>query len=85
MKHAGSATLDALEALLVKLRDLPGRIEKKPGIFYVKSKAYLHFHEDPSGIFADAKLGGDEFERFPVNTKHEQESLLRLVVRNRNA
>ena len=85
MKHAGSATLSSLGALLAKLRVLPGLVEKKPGIFYVKSKAYLHFHEDPTGVFADAKLSGEEFERFPVNTKLEQESLLRAVAKNRNA
>jgi hypothetical protein len=83
MKHAGSAALDSLKELLASLRALPGLIEKKPGIFYVKSKAYLHFHEDPSGVFADARLSGDEFERYPVNTKHEQESLLKFVAKNR--
>ena len=85
MKHAGSATLSSLEALLAKLRSLPGLVEKKPGIFYVKAKAYLHFHEDPAGIFADVKLSRDEFERFPVNTKHEQESLFMHVAKNRAA
>jgi len=85
MKHAGSATLGSLEALLAKIRDQPGLIEKRPGIFYVKAKAYLHFHEDPAGIFADVRLSGDEFERFQVNTRHEQESLFRLVAKNRAA
>ena len=60
-------------------------VERKPGIFYVKAKAYLHFHEYPSGVFADARLGGDEYERFPVNTKPEQEFLLTLVAKTRNA
>lgn len=85
MKHASAATLNLLETLLVSLRTLPGLVERKPGIFYVKSKAYLHFHEDPDGIFADVKLTGDEFERFAVTTKQEQESLLRLVAKNRAA
>jgi hypothetical protein len=84
MKHAGPASLSSLEAFLVKLRALPGLVERKRGIFYVKSKAYLHFHEDPAGVFADAKLGGDEFERFPVNTRQEQEFLLGLLTRDRN-
>lgn len=82
MKHAGSSTIKLLEALLVKLRVLPGLVERKPGIFYAKSKAYLHFHEDPTGVFADVKLSGNEFERFPVNTQQEQESLLKLVVKS---
>jgi DNA transformation protein and related proteins len=83
MKHAGPAALRSLETLLVKLRGLPGLIEKKPGIFYVKSKAYLHFHEDPAGLFADARLMSDEFERFPVNTKKQQESLFKQLVQRR--
>ena len=85
MKHAGAATLGLLETLLMKLRGLPALKEKKPGIFYVKSKPYLHFHEDPAGIFADVRLGGAEFERFPVNTEPEQQSLLQLVAKDQAA
>lgn len=61
MKHAGEATLDALEPLLGELRLLPRLKEKKRGTFYVGSKAFLHFHEDPAGPFADLKtsLDGD--------------------------
>jgi hypothetical protein len=83
MKHAGAATLQLLENLLTQLRSLPGLTEKRPGIFYVKSKAYLHFHEDPAGIFADVRLGGDEFDRLPVNTKREQAMLIMVVAKNR--
>jgi hypothetical protein len=83
MKHATAATLNLLEDLLAKLRILPGLTERKPGIFYVKSKAYLHFHEDPAGLFVDVKLEGDDFERFPVNTKQEQTQLIQLVAKNR--
>jgi hypothetical protein len=79
MKHAGPATLMTLETLLEKLRVLPGLVEKKPGIFYLKSKAYLHFHEDPAGIFADVRLAGDDFERFAVNTIRQQGALLELI------
>jgi hypothetical protein len=81
MKHAGHATLVRLETLLKSLRALPGLIEKKPGIFYLKSKAYLHFHEDPAGIFADVRLAGDEFERFAINTRQEQDALLERISR----
>jgi hypothetical protein len=85
MKHAGTSTLVLLEALLMKLRGLPSLKEKRPGIFYVKSMPYLHFHEDPAGIFADVRLGGEEFERFPVNTEREQQFLFKLVVKNQAA
>ena len=85
MKHAGTATLGLLEALVVKLRGLRAIKEKRPGIFYIKSKPFLHFHEDPAGVFADVRLSGEDFERFPVNTKHEQESLFKLVAKNLGA
>jgi hypothetical protein len=81
MKHAGPATLMNLKTLLERLRFLPGLVEKKPGIFYLKSKAYLHFHEDPAGNFADVRLAGDDFERFAVNTSQEQEALLERIAK----
>lgn len=68
-----------LETLLEKLRLVPGLVEKKPGIFYCKSKAYLHFHEDVAGIFADVRLAGDGFERFAVNSRQEQDALLQRI------
>ena len=41
--------------------------EKKPGIFYRKSRAFLHFHEDPIGLFADVRdQSGLDFDRFDV-------------------
>ncbi len=77
MKHATEKTLLELTPLLDELRKRPMR-EKKLGIFYVKSKSFLHFHEDPSGLYADLRVG-DEFERFPANTKTEQSLLLKAV------
>jgi hypothetical protein len=79
MKHATEASLLGLTALLDELRKRPMK-EKKLGIFYVKSKSFLHFHEDPAGLFADLRIG-DGFERFPVNTKLEQTKLLNEVER----
>ena len=55
MKHAGANTLAALEPLLLRVRERAELVERTPGSFYRKSKAYLHFHEDPSGIYADVK------------------------------
>ena len=84
MKHASSTTLGALEPLLVRLRGVPGLTEKKLGVFYVKSSAYLHFHEDPAGLFADVKLSAKDFERFPVNTQREQDALFTRVRAHRS-
>ena len=85
MKHAGPSALHSLQELLASLRRLPGLVERKPGIFYVKSKAYLHFHEDPAGLFADVRLAGGEFERFRVNNQQEQSALLKAVTADRSA
>jgi hypothetical protein len=78
MKHAGPETLNGLERLLAKLRKNEVLTERKPGTFYLKSSAFLHFHEDPEGIFADLKIAGT-FERFRVSTRAEQAAFLREV------
>ena len=79
MKHAGPATLLVLAPLLDRLRQMPALKERTPGSFYRKSQAFLHFHEDPAGNFADVKLGGKDFTRLPVDTGEQQARLLALV------
>jgi hypothetical protein len=81
MKHAGRRTLTALEPVLRALREHPGLVEKSPGTFYVKSKAFLHFHEDPAGLFADVKEDLHTFARYRVSTRAEQKELLARVKR----
>ncbi len=78
MRHITSSGLDRLDPFLVKLRRLEGLREKKRGVFYRRSRAFLHFHEDPEGLFADVRLA-DEFERFRVSSKAEQKALLRRL------
>jgi hypothetical protein len=78
MRHATSAALDELEPLLERLRSVPGLVEKRRGIFYRRSKAFLHFHEDPSGIHADVRFG-EEFERVRVGTNVERETLIARI------
>jgi hypothetical protein len=78
MKHAGPEALDRLEPLLTTLRTLTGLREKSRGTFYRGSRAFLHFHEDPAGLFADVRLDV-EFERLRVTTAREQDRLLRRV------
>jgi hypothetical protein len=78
MKHAGDEALSKIEPLLRSLRRLEGVRERKKGVFYRKSKAFLHFHEDPAGIFADVRSGRD-WVRFPVNTAAECREILRSV------
>jgi hypothetical protein len=56
MKHAGAEVLESLEALLVHLRAIGDLRERLCGTFCRKS--FLHFHEDPAGIFADLRTAG---------------------------
>ena len=78
MKHAGPLALEALELLLEELRKIAGLVERKRGIFYQGAAAFVHFHEDPAGMFADLKSGAD-FERYAVNTPAEIARLLRAA------
>ena len=82
MKHAGPATLAQLDAVLHEIRKRPQLRERTPGSFYVKSKGYLHFHEDPAGVFADVKLDFTEFTRMRVTTAREQQALLVRIDRS---
>ena len=52
MKHAGPAALDDLRELIATIQ-LRGPKERSPGVFYRGGKAWLHFHEDKAGLFAD--------------------------------
>lgn len=68
MRHARPEDLDRIEPLLEQIRALGGLKEKKRGCFYLKAKGFLHFHEDPKGMFAD--IGGGDglpFERIQVD------------------
>jgi hypothetical protein len=82
MKHAGPASLDALEPLLAEIRPRvaidPKIVEKKRGSFYRKGKAWLHFHEDPAGYFADLK-GPDDWLRMRVSDADERQVLMAAI------
>jgi hypothetical protein len=79
MRHVTSAGLDELDGLLGDLRGVDGLTEKSRGVFYRGSRAFLHFHEDPSGLYADVRLDGAEFARMRVSTKAERKRLLSRV------
>jgi hypothetical protein len=81
MKHASSETLGLLRPLLDELRGLDRLVERTPGAFYLKSSAFLHFHEDPSGLYADVKLDLTTFTRLRVSSQEEQAQLLLCVRR----
>jgi hypothetical protein len=81
VKHVSRAGLDELEDLLRELRSVDGLKEKTRGVFYRGSRAFLHFHEDPSGLYADVRVDAG-FERFRVTTKAERKRLVSLVRRS---
>lgn len=77
MRHARDPALDTIEPLLAELRKLPGLTEKKRGTFYRKARAFLHFHEDPAGTFADIRGPHDgNFERYDVTEHPAQRELV---------
>jgi len=78
VRHARPDDLDRIDSLLSSLRTIDGLKEKRPGTFYRGSKAFLHFHEDAAGLFADVRLV-NSFERFEVTTADQQEALLKRI------
>ena len=80
MKHAGPDALDQLEPILEEIRRIEGVREKKRGSFSCRSIGFLHFHEDPAGMFADLSVGADT-DRYPVNTKQERALFLSALDR----
>jgi hypothetical protein len=83
VKHASQSTLDGLSELLDRLRSIEGLVEKRPGVFYRRSKAFLHFHEDPAGIFADLRLSSDDpFIRLRVTSEAERSEIIAKIERS---
>jgi hypothetical protein len=80
MKHAGHAALDALGDLLVTVRARAGLREPRRGVFYRRGKAWLHFHEDKAGLFADLRAGA-EWRRFRVSDAEERADLIAAIDR----
>lgn len=79
MKHADSDTLAQLAPFLTQVRQrVPPLKEKGVGKFYLKSSAFLHFHQDPAGLFADLKVDGD-WQRYPVNSPADYSVLLAML------
>jgi hypothetical protein len=78
MRHARDAALDELEPLLAEIRRVGALTERKRGIFYLGSRAFLHFHEDPAGFFADLR-GSAGFARHRVSSAVERRAFVRTL------
>lgn len=79
MKHASIQILQSNTELLDQLRSIDAIQEKKLGVFYLKSRAFLHFHEDRGTLFADVRLDGLDFRRVAANTPDDQKRLVRKI------
>jgi hypothetical protein len=75
VRHARPEDLEPIAGLLADLRRIHGLRERAPGTFYAGGRAFLHFHADPAGLFADLEVDG-EFVRSRVVTAKEQRALL---------
>lgn len=75
LRRAGSATLARIAPLLEDLRNYPMLNERRRGVFYLGSREFIHFHNDPDGIVADARLAKG-FVRLPVTSRSQQLDLL---------
>jgi hypothetical protein len=80
MKHATPIALDALEPLLGQIRVFDALTERKRGVFYRKSSAFLHFHEDLAGFFADLRTG-PVWTRLAATTAKERTALIAEIRR----
>lgn len=70
-----ASTLEALGPLLEVLRAHPALEETRPASFSLSGRDFLHFHENPRGIFADVLLAKGRIH-MPVSTPTEQGELI---------
>lgn len=80
MKHADATTCARLDDVLIALRAMPALREARPGAFSRAGRAFVHFHDDPAGLFADVRLDADgPFLRLPVTTRAQRRDFLARV------
>jgi hypothetical protein len=76
--------LSDIELLLAEVRKLPKIKEPKPGIFYLKSQGFLHFHLKDNRRWADVRDGkgwGSEIEIPIKSTKASTKYFIEEVKR----
>ena len=67
--------------LVEALRGIDGLIDVgvDPPNFQFRSRAFLHFHADGQGTYADVRFGSGDFEPVPASTPAERLELLARV------
>ncbi|MBC7483059.1 MAG: hypothetical protein H7337_14445 [Rhizobacter sp.] len=77
MAHADESALLRLLPVLRQLREIKTLREMKPGIFYLKGSAFVHFHDEAGTLVADLKkTSGAGFDRYAVDTPSAQRKLV---------
>ncbi|MCI0628041.1 MAG: hypothetical protein L0387_41375 [Acidobacteria bacterium] len=71
-------TLERIAPLLEVLRAHPALQEIRLGEFLVEDRDFLHFHEEPEGIFADVRLTKGRVH-LPVSSPSEQLEFLERI------
>ncbi len=66
MGHAKPEDLLDIADVVEEIRALPGVVERSPGIFYIGSAPFLHFHTRAGDRWADAKLGREWGPEIPL-------------------
>jgi hypothetical protein len=72
------STLEILAPLLKVLRGHPTLHEIRPATFHLKGRNFVHFHEEPEGVFADVLLAKGRVH-MPVSSPTEQAELLQRI------
>ena len=88
MAHCPYENLADLESVLEAIRGWPGIKERGPGVFYLKSTPFLHFHEKDGARWADARHGKDWGSRIDIpfkTTKAMRDKFLREIERRYKA
>ena len=77
MARAEAEALQKLLPVLRQLREIKGVQETRPGIFYARRDAFIHFHDEGGALHADLKkAGGSGFDRYPLATPAQQRKLV---------
>ena len=72
------STLEVLAPLLSVLRSFLALEEVRPTAFHLDGRDFIHFHEEPPGLFADVRLSKGRV-RMSVVTRSEQGELLERI------
>jgi hypothetical protein len=73
-----NTTLACITPLLEVLRAYPELHEVRPTAFHLHDRDFIHFHDEPAGIFADVRLAKGRV-RLPVSTHAEQSECLARI------